>query len=89
MAAIASAISATWSSLNVTPGNRVGLSGGVLDVGKDIGGWYSTISVGAIINEKSVGCFDVRGRRYIEKGEGLERCLKSWMLGTQKGMIKT
>jgi hypothetical protein len=67
IAAITSSISETWSSLNVTPGNRVGLSGGVLNVGKDIGGWYSTISVGDIINERSVGYFNMRAWRYIEK----------------------
>jgi hypothetical protein len=55
MAAIASAISVTWSSLNIATGGRPGLSGGVFDAGRDIGGWYWTISVGAIVN---VGMID-------------------------------
>lgn len=50
MAAIASAISVTWSSVNMATGGRPGLSGGVFDAGRDIGGWYWTISVGAIVN---------------------------------------
>jgi hypothetical protein len=37
MAAIASAISVTWSSLNMARG-RPGLSGGVFDTGRDVGG---------------------------------------------------
>jgi hypothetical protein len=54
MAAIASAISVTWSSLNMATGGRPGLSGGVLEPGRDIGGWYWTISVGAIVNVEMI-----------------------------------
>jgi hypothetical protein len=54
MVAIAFAISIACSSFNVRPGDRLGLSGGVFDAGRDIGGWYWTISVGAIVNVEMI-----------------------------------
>jgi hypothetical protein len=65
MAAIASRISVTWSSFNVTTGDKPGLSGGVVVGARAIGGWHCTISVIAI----------------AKRGEGSERCLRSWVLG--------
>jgi hypothetical protein len=65
MAAIASAISVTLSSLNMATG-RPGLSGGVFDVGMDIGGWYWTISVGAIVNMKMINASTSVMARYIQ-----------------------
>jgi hypothetical protein len=64
MAAIASAISVTWSSLNIAIG-RPGLSGGVFDAGRDIGGWYWTISVGAIVNVEMIDASMYVMARYI------------------------
>jgi hypothetical protein len=65
MAAIASAISVTWSSLNVRSGGRPGLSGGVFDAGRDIGGWYWTISVGVIANVEMIDASMSVMARYI------------------------
>jgi hypothetical protein len=69
MAAIASRISVTWSSFNVTTGDKPGLSGGVVVGARAIGGWHCTISVIAI----------------AKRGEGSERCLRSWVLGNTEG----
>ncbi len=66
MAAIASAISVTWSSLNMATGGRPGLSGGVLDAGRDLGGWYWTISVGAIVNVEMIDASLYVMARYIQ-----------------------
>lgn len=65
MVAIASAISLTWSSLNMATG-RPGLSGGVVDAGRDIGGWYWTISVGAIVNVEMMNTSTSVMARYIQ-----------------------
>ena len=65
MAAIASAISVTWSSLNMAAGGRPGLSGGVFDAGRDMGGWYWTISVRAIINVEMIDASIYVTAKYI------------------------
>jgi hypothetical protein len=47
-------------------GGRPGLSGGVLDAGRDIGGWYWTISVGAIVNVEMIDASLYVMARYIQ-----------------------
>jgi hypothetical protein len=66
MAAIASAISVTWSSLNMATGGGPGLSGGVFDTGRYIGGWYWTISVGAVVNVEMIDASMYVMARYIQ-----------------------
>jgi hypothetical protein len=84
MVAIASAISLTWSSLNMAIG-RPGLSGGVFDAGRDIGGWYWTISVGAIVNLEMIDASMSVMTRYIQGQKVRRGCLKSWMLRNTEG----
>ena len=67
MAAIAFAISVAWSSLNATTDNGRGLSGACWTLVGLTGDRSELSLLEPLSVRKSVGSFDVRGQRYIQK----------------------